>query len=47
MVGFDCVDDESRPEIRDLNLPKPEDWTRPENPPYRYWYIIFGQIYNH
>ena len=41
MVGFDCVDDESRPEIRDLNLPKPEDWTRPENPPYRYWLYYF------
>ena len=45
MVGFDCVDDESRPEIRDANLPEPKNWTGPHNPPYRYWlYYLWANI---
>ena len=39
MVGFDSVDDESRPETSQLHperfLPTPEEWTQPDNPPYR------------
>ena len=39
VVGFDSVDDESRPEHGHLSsgagsLPQPKDWTAPENPPY-------------
>jgi AMP deaminase len=49
VVGIDSVDDESRPESQGLympdlvdgrvvhNIPNPEEWTKPENPPYGYW----------
>lgn len=45
IVGFDSVDDESRPEHGFLSghsgvsLPKPEQWTTSENPPYGYWMV--------
>ncbi len=55
IVGFDCVDDESRPEGGaaggGLNLssiprlPFPSSWTGPENPPYHYWmYFLYANI---
>lgn len=38
MVGFDCVDDESKQEVsRDARVPEPAEWTRSANPPYYYW----------
>lgn len=50
--GFDCVDDESKPEFGNLNsihasdaLPPPNLWTRHENPPYGYWlYYLYANI---
>lgn len=50
--GFDCVDDESKPEFGNLNskhssdaLPSPEQWSRAENPPYGYWlYYLYANI---
>lgn len=49
MVGFDCVDDESKAEPfraeRGKTLPKPQDWTNEHNPPYDYWcYYIYANI---
>ena len=39
LVGFDSVDDESKPDnlLFDLDSPLPEDWTSAENPPYVYY----------
>lgn len=39
MVGFDSVDDESKPEhhIFNLDSPLPGDWTEEDNPPYSYY----------
>ena len=49
MVGFDSVDDESRPESgmisQESRLPSPKDWTKAENPPYGYWmYYMYANI---
>lgn len=49
IVGFDSVDDESRPESGSISpiapLPKPSNWTTPENPPYGYWmYYMYANI---
>jgi AMP deaminase len=50
VVGFDSVDDESRPEFGLLtgdpnNLPNPEEWTHADNPPYGYWlYYMYANI---
>lgn len=49
MVGFDCVDDESKSEPfraeRGKALPKPQDWTNEHNPPYDYWcYYIYANV---
>ncbi len=49
IVGFDSVDDESRPEFGFLaagpaSLPKPDDWTISENPPYGYWMVLCKYI---
>ncbi|KAL0584382.1 hypothetical protein ABG067_005733 [Albugo candida] len=49
MVGFDCVDDESKVEPlraeRGKNLPFPSDWTNENNPPYDYWcYYIHANL---
>jgi len=46
VVGFDTVDDESKPERRRKKYPKPEDWTSMENPPYIvYSYYLYGNLY--
>ncbi|XP_023810489.1 AMP deaminase 2 isoform X1 [Oryzias latipes] len=39
VVGFDSVDDESKPEhhIFNLDSPLPADWTTEDNPPYSYY----------
>jgi len=40
VVGFDCVDDESKHETgRDTvhAMPPPAEWTSPRSPPYFYW----------
>ncbi|KAL6111463.1 ampd2 [Pungitius sinensis] len=39
VVGFDSVDDESKPEhhIFNLDSPLPENWTEEDNPPYAYY----------
>lgn len=39
VIGFDSVDDESKPEnpIIDKDTPRPQDWNQDENPPYAYY----------
>jgi len=38
VVGFDCVDDESKQEgARDAELPHPSEWDMPFSPPFFYW----------
>jgi AMP deaminase len=51
IVGFDSVDDESRPEFGHLttsgseHLSEPRQWNRAENPPYGYWlYYMYANI---
>ncbi|KAG7388510.1 hypothetical protein PHYPSEUDO_012296 [Phytophthora pseudosyringae] len=49
LVGFDCVDDESKAEPfraeRGKKLPKPHEWTNEANPPYDYWcYYLYANI---
>lgn len=47
IVGFDSVDDESRPEYgpSDGTLPLPQHWTMEENPPYAYYmYHMYANI---
>lgn len=44
VVGFDCVDDESKPEKRGQAVP-PAEWTFPHNPPYNYYmYYLFANL---
>ncbi|XP_060713765.1 AMP deaminase 2-like isoform X2 [Tachysurus vachellii] len=52
VVGFDSVDDESKPEHHVFNLdsPQPDKWTEEENPPYAYYlYYTYANmtILNH
>ncbi|CAI5738103.1 unnamed protein product [Peronospora destructor] len=49
MVGFDCVDDESKAEPfraeHGKKLPKPQEWNYEANPPYDYWcYYLYANI---
>ncbi len=46
VVGFDSVDDESKPERRIWRkYPSPMDWNFGTNPPYSYWcYCIFANM---
>ncbi|PLW53315.1 hypothetical protein PCANC_06199 [Puccinia coronata f. sp. avenae] len=46
VVGFDCVDDESKPEKRIYRkYPLPKDWTTSQNPPYAYWlYYLYANM---
>ena len=46
VVGFDCVDDESKPNPPDSGqMPHPKDWNGHENPPYSYWaYYIYANL---
>ena len=42
VVGFDCVDDESKPEPALLlkNPPPADEWDGKTNPPYVYWMYV-------
>jgi AMP deaminase len=47
VVGFDSVDDESKPEFEHIqnSNPSPDEWTKPQNPPYAYWmYYMYANI---
>ncbi|KAF2088077.1 AMP deaminase, partial [Saccharata proteae CBS 121410] len=46
VIGFDSVDDESKPERRLYRkFPKPKMWNTKQNPPYSYWiYYLFANI---
>ncbi|KAI8446006.1 hypothetical protein BY996DRAFT_4596589 [Phakopsora pachyrhizi] len=46
VVGFDCVDDESKPEKRIYRkYPLPSSWTTAQNPPYSYWlYYLYANM---
>lgn len=47
VVGFDSVDDESKPENAGFyqNSPTPENWTMSDNPPYTYYvYYMFANM---
>nr|CAG4718661.1 unnamed protein product [Naegleria fowleri] len=46
IVGFDSVDDESKPEPRfHMDLPTPDEWKIGENPPYAYYsYYFYANI---
>jgi AMP deaminase len=47
LVGFDSVDDESKPEhpVFDREVPTPEEWTEEENPPYAYYvYYVYANM---
>jgi len=47
VIGFDSVDDESKPEnpMFDVDVPTPDEWTDAENPPYSYYlYYMFANI---
>lgn len=47
MVGFDSVDDESKPEhhIFNLDSPSPARWCDDDNPPYSYYlYYMYANM---
>ncbi|KAJ8265855.1 hypothetical protein COCON_G00149540 [Conger conger] len=47
VVGFDSVDDESKPEhhVFNLNSPLPVNWTTEDNPPYSYYlYYMYANM---
>ena len=46
VVGFDSVDDESKPERRLFRkYPSPMDWNTKQNPPYSYWlYFMYANM---
>ena len=46
VVGFDSVDDESKPEIRlHRKFPTAKEWNTSQNPPYTYWiYYVFANM---
>ena len=47
VVGFDSVDDESKPEqhIFNLDSPLPASWTGEDNPPYSYYlYYMYANM---
>ena len=47
VVGFDMVDDESKPERRpSKHMPEPKDWELKHNPAYSYYcYYIYANLY--
>jgi AMP deaminase len=47
VVGFDMVDDESKPERRPTkHMPTPAQWNNPFNPAYSYWaYYVYANLY--
>lgn len=46
VVGFDSVDDESKPERRTFKkFPVPEEWDNKNNPPYSYYlYYMYANM---
>jgi len=47
VIGFDSVDDESKPEnaMFDVDVPTPDEWTESENPPYSYYiYYMYANM---
>jgi len=46
VIGFDSVDDESKPERRFYRkFPFPAEWVTKDNPPYSYWiYYLFANM---
>ncbi|TVY78179.1 AMP deaminase [Lachnellula suecica] len=46
VIGFDSVDDESKPERRLFRkFPVPKEWETKQNPPYSYWiYYLFSNM---
>jgi len=47
VIGFDSVDDESKPEnpLFDRDVPTPEEWREDENPPYAYYvYYMYANM---
>lgn len=46
VIGFDSVDDESKPERRIYRkFPLPKDWNTMQNPPYSYWiYYLYANM---
>ena len=46
VIGFDCVDDESKVERRLYRkYPAPREWDTKQNPPYGYWiYFLFANM---
>nr|XP_054601824.1 AMP deaminase 2 isoform X2 [Nothobranchius furzeri]XP_054601825.1 AMP deaminase 2 isoform X2 [Nothobranchius furzeri] len=47
VVGFDSVDDESKPELHIFNMdsPLPAKWTEEDNPPYSYYlYYMYANM---
>ncbi|KPU74815.1 uncharacterized protein Dana_GF19072, isoform B [Drosophila ananassae] len=47
VIGFDSVDDESKPEnpLFDNDVPRPEEWNYEENPPYAYYiYYMYANM---
>jgi len=47
VVGFDSVDDESKPEnpFVDREVPKPAQWRETDNPPYAYYqYYMYANM---
>lgn len=46
VIGFDSVDDESKPERRLYRkFPPPKEWNTKQNPPYNYWiYYMFANM---
>jgi len=46
VIGFDSVDDESKPERRYYRkFPFPREWVTKDNPPYSYWiYYLFANM---
>jgi adenosine deaminase len=47
VVGFDCVDDESKPERRPTkSMPQPVDWNTKHNAAYSYYvYYLYANLY--
>jgi AMP deaminase len=47
VIGFDSVDDESKPEnpLFDRDVPPPDKWNDDENPPYAYYiYYMYANM---
>ena len=47
VVGFDCVDDESKPERRPTkSMPKPREWDNKYNAAYSYYiYYLYANLF--